>query len=109
MPSPTAPTRRPSRSRRPRTSADPCRRTTRSMSGPAVEAARAGAHGRGPATRAAARGRRGAWPAALAVLALVALALRLWGHRHGLPYVFNADENAHFVPRAIGFFGHGYD
>ena len=25
---------------------------------------------------------------------------------HGLPYVFNADENAHFVPRAIGMFGH---
>jgi hypothetical protein len=35
-----------------------------------------------------------------------ALALRLWGIEHGLPYVFNADENAHFVPRAIGMFGH---
>ena len=35
-----------------------------------------------------------------------ALALRLWGIDHGLPYVFNADENAHFVPRAIGMFGH---
>ena len=32
--------------------------------------------------------------------------LRLWGIRHGLPYVFNADEGAHFVPRAIGMFGH---
>ena len=40
-----------------------------------------------------------------AILAL-ALALRLWGIRHGLPYAFNADENAHFVPRAIGMFGH---
>ena len=35
-----------------------------------------------------------------------ALALRLWGIRHGLPYVYNADENAHFVPRAVGMFGH---
>ena len=34
------------------------------------------------------------------------LVLRLWGVDHGLPYVFNADENAHFVPRAIGMFGH---
>jgi hypothetical protein len=44
--------------------------------------------------------------AALALLVLVALGLRLWGIDHGLPYVFNADENAHFVPRAIGMFGH---
>jgi Dolichyl-phosphate-mannose-protein mannosyltransferase len=46
--------------------------------------------------------------AASAVAALVgaALVLRLWGIDHGLPYVFNADENAHFVPRAIGMFGH---
>ena len=45
---------------------------------------------------------------ASAVVALVAaaLGLRLWGIDHGLPYVFNADENAHFVPRAIGMFGH---
>jgi hypothetical protein len=39
-------------------------------------------------------------------LVVAALALRLWGIDHGLPYVFNADENAHFVPRAIGMFGH---
>src|SRR5262245_31148345 len=44
--------------------------------------------------------------AAVAALVLGALALRLWGIDHGLPYVFNADENAHFVPRAIGMFGH---
>jgi hypothetical protein len=46
--------------------------------------------------------------AASGVGALVvgALLLRLWGIDHGLPYVFNADENAHFVPRAIGMFGH---
>ena len=39
----------------------------------------------------------------------VALALRLWGLRHGLPLVYNVDEQAHFVPRAVGFFGHDYD
>ena len=43
---------------------------------------------------------------AVAALVLAALGLRLWGIDHGLPYVFNADENAHFVPRAIGMFGH---
>ena len=37
------------------------------------------------------------------------LVLRLWGISHGLPYVYNADENAHFVPGAIGLFGHGYN
>jgi 4-amino-4-deoxy-L-arabinose transferase-like glycosyltransferase len=47
-------------------------------------------------------------PFALAVLgvAAVALGLRLWGLRTGLPYAYNVDENAHFVPEAIGFFGH---
>jgi hypothetical protein len=44
--------------------------------------------------------------AAAGLLVVGALALRLWGIGHGLPYVFNADENAHFVPRAIGMFGH---
>src|SRR5919108_1860380 len=43
---------------------------------------------------------------AVGALVVAALALRLWGIDHGLPYVFNADENAHFVPRAIGMFGH---
>ena len=42
----------------------------------------------------------------VAALLIGALVLRLWGIDHGLPYVFNADENAHFVPRAIGMFGH---
>jgi hypothetical protein len=55
----------------------------------------------------AARPRRAlAWPLGLAALVLGALALRLIGIRHGLPYVYNADENAHFVARAIGMFGH---
>jgi hypothetical protein len=48
------------------------------------------------------------WLAA-AGLVVLALVLRLWGIGHGLPYVFNADENAHFVPRAIGMFDHSYN
>ena len=50
-----------------------------------------------PIATAAARRRDGRrWPWALAVVALlaVALALRLWGIRTGLPYVYNVDENA---------------
>src|SRR5919199_1329027 len=46
---------------------------------------------------------------ALPLILVVALGLRLWGIRHGLPYVYNPDENAHFVPRAIGMFGHSLD
>ena len=38
-----------------------------------------------------------------------ALGLRLWGLKQGLPYAYNADENAHFLPRAIGMFGHELD
>src|SRR3954452_17512155 len=48
-----------------------------------------------------------AWPAALLGLFAAALVLRLIGLRTGLPYVYNADENSHFVPRAVGMFGHG--
>jgi hypothetical protein len=50
--------------------------------------------------------RRPWWPAALAALFAGALIVRLVGIRTGLPYVYNADENSHFVPRAIGMFGH---
>jgi hypothetical protein len=46
---------------------------------------------------------------ALAGIVLLALVLRVWGTRVGLPYVYNVDEGAHFVPRAIGMFDHGYD
>ena len=54
-------------------------------------------------------GRLGRWrPSgyAIAMLALLAgaFALRVWGVGQGLPYAFNADENAHFVPHAIGMF-----
>ena len=53
-----------------------------------------------------ARRHRG-WALAVGALLLGALGLRLWGIGHGLPYVYNTDENAHFVPQAIGLFGHG--
>ena len=49
------------------------------------------------------------WLLAAGGIVAGALALRLWGIGHGLPYVYNADENAHFVPRAIGMFGHSYN
>jgi hypothetical protein len=63
---------------------------------------------RAPAARVTGRRSRGGKVFALALLALLAgaLVLRLVGFRHGLPFVYNADENAHFVPRAIGMFGH---
>jgi hypothetical protein len=59
--------------------------------------------------RLAVRRERLRWaPAVLALLA-GSLALRVWGAKHGLPYAYNADENAHFVPKAIGLFGHGWN
>jgi hypothetical protein len=63
--------------------------------------------GRGSGGRAGPRARRWPWWLALAGVLAVALALRLWGIAQGLPYAYNADENAHFVPGAIGLFGHG--
>jgi hypothetical protein len=61
--------------------------------------------------RGPSRGWRGEWRwlAAAGGILAGALALRLWGIGHGLPYVYNADENAHFVPRAVGMFGHSYN
>jgi hypothetical protein len=50
----------------------------------------------------------GWWLGLGAVLAL-ALFLRLWGLQQGMPYAYNADENAHFLPHAIGMFGHDLD
>jgi hypothetical protein len=50
--------------------------------------------------------RRWAWPA-LALILAGALALRLWGVRQGLPYVFNNDEADHFLPRALEMFTQG--
>jgi hypothetical protein len=48
----------------------------------------------------------GWWLALAGVLAL-ALALRVWGAGHGLPFAYNPDEASHFVPRAVGFFATG--
>jgi 4-amino-4-deoxy-L-arabinose transferase-like glycosyltransferase len=65
---------------------------------------------RGDARPAAARAaggrdeRRWAWPALALVLA-AALGLRLWGIGHGLPYAYNIDEAAQFVPKAIAMSG----
>jgi Dolichyl-phosphate-mannose-protein mannosyltransferase len=50
--------------------------------------------------------RRWAW-AALAAVLLGGLALRLWGVRQGLPYVYNTDEADHFVPHAVTMFTQG--
>jgi hypothetical protein len=49
------------------------------------------------------------WALGIALLLAAALGLRLWGASHGLPYAYNADENAHFVPKAIGLFGHSWN
>src|SRR5918994_2456168 len=37
---------------------------------------------------------------ALGATLAVALALRVWGIRHGLPFIYNVDEERHFVPVA---------
>jgi 4-amino-4-deoxy-L-arabinose transferase-like glycosyltransferase len=63
-----------------------------------------GARRAGPGERAGDEGR--VWLPALAAVLAVALGLRLWGVRHGMPFAYNVDENAHFVTNAIGFFGH---
>jgi hypothetical protein len=47
------------------------------------------------------------WTLAVVALLVGAFLVRIWGVGHGLPYAYNADENAHFVPKAIGLFGHG--
>ncbi len=58
--------------------------------------------------RSGSRERRVAWLVLGLVLA-VALGLRLWGIKQGLPYAYNSDEDAHFVPRAIGIFALGWN
>ncbi|MDX6376328.1 MAG: hypothetical protein QOE98_631 [Gaiellaceae bacterium] len=45
----------------------------------------------------------------LAAILVVALVLRLWSLRHGLPFVYNVDEEQHFVSRAARFFGGDLD
>ncbi len=43
----------------------------------------------------------------LALVLILAFALRLWGIKQGLPYVYNVDEYGHFVPEAVAMFHHG--
>jgi hypothetical protein len=45
----------------------------------------------------------------LGVVLLAAAGLRAWGIKQGLPFAYNVDEDAHFVPQAIGMFGHSYN
>ena len=33
-----------------------------------------------------------------------ALGLRLWGIKHGLPFVYNVDEASNFVPTAVSYY-----
>lgn len=49
------------------------------------------------------------WAPWVALLLVASFALRVWGAKQGLPYAYNADENAHFVPKAIGLFGHSWN
>jgi hypothetical protein len=50
--------------------------------------------------------RRDRVPAALFALILLAAAgLRVWSLNHGLPYAYNLDERAHFVPHAVTMTG----
>lgn len=55
-----------------------------------------------PRVAAPERTRRCSWePWALAGVLAGALGLRLWGVKTGLPYVYDVDEAAHFVPKAV--------
>ncbi len=59
--------------------------------------------------READRAARARYAGALAVVLAIALALRLWGIKQGLPYVYNTDEYGHFVPESVAMFAHGLD
>jgi hypothetical protein len=47
------------------------------------------------------------WWGGLALVLVAALALRLWGVKSGLPYVYNIDEAGHFVPKAVAMSSRG--
>jgi 4-amino-4-deoxy-L-arabinose transferase-like glycosyltransferase len=51
------------------------------------------------------RGRDLRYGAAVTVVVAIALVLRLWGDRSGLPWAYNTDEAQEFVPYAIGMLG----
>ena len=61
------------------------------------------------AVRRAARRERLRWAPWVALLLAGSFALRVWGVKQGLPYAYNADENAHFVPKRDRAFGHGWN
>ncbi|MGH2914974.1 MAG: ArnT family glycosyltransferase [Solirubrobacteraceae bacterium] len=69
----------------------------------------AGAPRLGAALTASAARSVAAHRVALALVLAITLLLRLWGVKQGLPYSYNSDEAAHFVPRAIAFFSQNYD
>jgi Dolichyl-phosphate-mannose-protein mannosyltransferase len=75
---------------------------------PAVDAGSSAAGQVGGRGGGGARARRLVW-LGLALVLLLALGLRLWGIRQGLPYAYNADEDSHFVPRAIGMLTLGWN
>ena len=62
-----------------------------------------------PAVEPLARSSRLRWGLAVGAVLALGLGLRLWGVKHGLPFAYNIDEHEHFVPRAIGFFGHDWN
>jgi hypothetical protein len=47
------------------------------------------------------------WWIAVAGVILLSLGLNLWSIDHGLPQIYNPDERAHFVPKAVRFFASG--
>lgn len=75
---------------------------SRERSGPGSSGLAGGAGGPGG------RGGRGLDPVlvGLVVLLVVCLGLRVWGVGQGLPYVYNVDEESHFVPKALTFYSH---
>ncbi|MGI8633680.1 MAG: glycosyltransferase family 39 protein [Solirubrobacterales bacterium] len=52
---------------------------------------------------------RSPWAWGLAAVMALGLVLRLWGIQYGLPFAYNIDERAHFVPRAVEMFGGSLD
>src|SRR6478752_10651815 len=57
-----------------------------------------------PATTTTERGSR-LTLALLGLILLVAFGLRVWSLGNGLPYAYNVDERAHFVPHAVAMTG----
>jgi Dolichyl-phosphate-mannose-protein mannosyltransferase len=73
---------------------------------PAGTASEVGASS-GPATGGSPSSARLLTWCGLALVLTMALGLRLWGIREGLPYIYNIDEAGHFVPKAVHMFSDG--